>query len=485
MADTLKLSLTWPGIVTPETQEKTTLYHSVLTVQRGMILANGHDWDGRARHWIPANEHGVTMLHKMLNNEIYTDIYVSQAFFREPFRKVNFGDQKKTPANKSGVAFLTHCWVDLDIHNSVHSMLWRGLNDEEKAQFLASEIMLSGLPMPSLFVSSGRGAYLIWRLEKPLCNFSKKKSDKQGILTKKPCSIVEQINRHFISCLEHLNADTKCADASRILRVNNSRHNNGNLVHVLHDTKINYSLEELKSLLPYSTKQIHDYREKAKLAKEKYQKKSEEWASKANVIDLQAEREKRNAGFTKRKYAHSIIQDLRTLANLRWNGDVEDGYKDIFGHLIVSAIARYHKDPETLLSEAYKYADDLIHDELFESHNSTSVRMLREGKCYAYRSDTMRQLLNVTTYEAERLSVLCSSRQRVRRIKTAQRRRKGVQERSDYVAEKVEGSLKQAKPWDVLGISRATYFRKVKSGLIPQEWQETATIDDVRFVIAS
>lgn len=452
----------WNRCKIPTKADGSALWWSIMTTQDAVTYPDGTFWDGRKRVWIPANDVGKQHIGTLIRDNLYHAVYSSQALYFEP--KYKHGEHK-TPAGKSGVACLTHAWVDLDIYKIVPE--WSGLNYAEKSAYLVGEIMAKGLPMPSLFVSSGRGAYLLWMLKEPLWNVSKSRSGRR------PGTVIEAINKQFIRELEHLGADPKCADFSRILRVPGSSHMYayGSPVAVMHDTGISYSIAELKSCLPWNNEQVSAHK-KAKIERRKLIKKRA--LERAKVIDLRAERDKRNPGFTKRKYAHSIINDLRVLAGLRWDGNVPEGHRDIFGHLAVSAVARYHTDPETLLSETLKFAGDFIHDDDFESHNSTSVEMLKKGKCYAYRSDTMRQLLDVTTYEAESLSVLCSAKQKERSKKTTQRRKKGVQERSEYVSK----SISQARPWEALGISRATYYRNLKSSIAQEpnskEWQKTA-----------
>jgi hypothetical protein len=232
----------------------------------------------------------------------------------------------------------------------------------------------------------------------------------------------------------------------------------GAIVQTIWDSVLTYTTDDLKTcLMPWSAEQVRDYKaaKKARLSARKRRS--------APVIDLAAEREKRTAGFTQRKHAHRIIEDLRTLADLRWSGRVDEGYRDLFGHLIVSAIARYHKNPATLLNEARKYADDLIEDEDFESHNSTSVKLLESGKGYAYSIASMRKLLKVTPLESARLFVLSTDTEKEARRARAERARreaKGAVTRDRWLA---ENNASATQPWLAEGVSRRTWYRRQAS----------------------
>jgi hypothetical protein len=277
---------------------------------------------------------------------------------------------------------------------------------------------------------------------------------------RKPASVIEALNGQIQRKLAHIGADARCTEYGRILRVPGSKNwgAHGAIVQTIHDTGQTYSVSDLKaSLMPWTAEQVRDYKQakKARLSARKRRG--------APVVDIVAERDKRTAGFTQRKHAHRIIADLRTLADLRWNGRVEEGFRDLFGHLIVSAIARYHKNPSTLLAEARKYADDLIEDDDFESHNSTSVKLLENGKGYAYSIRAMRKLLKVTPLESARLFVLSSDAEKEARRARAERARreaKGAVARDIWLA---ENNTSRSKPWEALGVSRATYYRQIKA----------------------
>lgn len=435
----------WNGIEIPRKYDGTPLFWSILTVEDGREMPDGRWFHGKLRHWVEASPSGLERVQKMAENSQFKAVYFSQGLYWKPGKI----------AGKAGIACLPWCWVDIDAHNHVPG--WLSMSFDEQASLICGECMGAGLPLPSQVISSGRGVYAIWKLDKPLWNVSKRKSGR------KPASVIEALNGQIQRKLAHIGADARCVEYGRILRVPGSRNWGayGAIVQTIHDSGLTYTTDDLKTcLMPWSAEQVRDYKaaKKARLSARKRRG--------APVVDIVAERDKRTAGFTQRKHAHRIIEDLRTLADLRWSGRVDEGYRDLFGHLIVSAIARYHKDAATLLNEARKYADDLIEDDDFESHNSTSVKLLESGKGYAYSIATMRKLLKVTPYESDRLFVLSTEAEKEARRARAERARRaqaGAKDRATYDKQRAESGAKATRPWDALGISRATYYRQVKA----------------------
>ena len=432
----------WQGCEIPRKNDGTPLFWSILTVEDGREMPDGRWFHGKLRHWVEASPEGLSRVKKMAENSQFKAVYFSQGLYWKPGKI----------AGKAGIACLPWLWVDIDAHNHIDG--WSSMSFDEQAALICGEVMGAGLPLPSQIISSGRGAYAVWKLTEALWNVSRKKSGR------KPASVIEALNGQIQRKLAHIGADARCVEYGRILRVPGSRNYSayGAIVQTIHDTGLTYSVSDLKSaLMPWTAEQVRDYK-KAKKASSLARKRRV-----APVVDLAAEREKRVAGFTQRKHAHRIIEDLRTLADLRWNGRVDEGFRDLFGHLIVSAIARYHKTPGTLLDEARKYADDLIEDDDFESHNATSVKLLENGKGYAYSIASMRKLLKVTPAESARLFALSTDAEKAARQAKAKRVKRasgGAKDRASWLA---ENNVSATQPWLAEGVSRRTWYRRQAS----------------------
>lgn len=429
----------WNGIKIPTKSDGTALFWSILTVEDGRRMPDGQWFHGKRRRWVEASQEGLHEVQMLAADCEYQAVYFSQAYYWRP-AKIH---------GKAGVACLTHCWVDLDCQNYVTG--WADWGYEEKASFLCGEMMLAGLPLPSVIVSSGRGAYALWSLTEPLWNVSKRKS------SRKPASIIEALNGQIVRALAHIGADAKCAEYGRVLRVPNSKNwkANGACCEVIHDSGLTYSVSDLKaSVLPWSREQVLAHK-KAKRTPPPARKRSG-----ATVVDLAAEREKRVAGFTQRKHAHRIIEDLRKLSEIRWGGDVPEGWRDVIGHLATAAVARYHKNPGTLLDEVRRFTSDFLDDPDLEEHNSTSMKLLEQGRGYAYSIASMRRLLKVTPYESPHLFALSTEEEKEARRARAERARreaKGAVTRDKWLA---ENNTSATQPWLAEGVSRRTWYRR-------------------------
>ena len=84
---------------------------------------------------------------------------------------------------------------------------------------------------------------------------------------------------------------------------------------------------------------------------------------------------------------------------------------------------------------------------------------------YRFTNETIIELLQITPEEQRQLSTIWSDdvrREKNRKRKEAERRAAGVRPREEYLAEVKANSLKAQKPWEKLGMSRATWYRKGK-----------------------
>ena len=80
---------------------------------------------------------------------------------------------------------------------------------------------------------------------------------------------------------------------------------------------------------------------------------------------------------------------------------------------------------------------------------------------YTPKNDTLINLFQITPAEQQQLKTIISpdqARERDRLRKQKQRRAAGVQDRKTYES----NSISQQKPWEQLGISRRTWYRKGK-----------------------
>jgi hypothetical protein len=149
------------------------------------------------------------------------DFYVSNALYAS-----------KRSRQISNVKSLQVAWVDLDCYN-------QGIDPTpDFVEKLIARACFAGIPSPSHVVSSGRGLYLKWLLDKPV-----------------PDSLLpawNQVQRALSQLYVDLGADIKSTDAARVLRVVNTMNpkvaaagRHGGLVGVVWDGGQRHSFESL------------------------------------------------------------------------------------------------------------------------------------------------------------------------------------------------------------------------------------------------
>lgn len=448
----------------PQKSNGTALYWSVLTKQPGMRMDDGAYYHGARRHWVTADAVGLERIKRLQELPDLQDIYFSQSLYW----------QRGKRHDKSGIAVSPWCWVDLDAYNVIEG--WDGLQQEERLEILTEAVMSAGVPFPSLIVSSGRGAYMLWKLKDPVWNIGKGR--------KKPLRLVEAVNKALATALISVGSDVQCAEGNRVLRIPGSRNSKTySLCRVMHDSRLTYSMAELKKILPYTSDEVVKWKEKQRRKTIQFNQKRKEWQEEnekrkrkkeifdelGDVVSFEAVR-LRKPRFTRGGHALRILDDLRALARMRFEGEkVRKGWRDFYCHLAVSALASCTPEDQLLDTARSHLRDYIPHDYLakkFVGHNSTSVKLAKEGKSYAYKGNTMALLLNVSSDEEEHLKVIVSDETRGARRQVAKavgerarRRRNGAQERAAYEEE----SVSKAKPWEAKGISRATWYRREKS----------------------
>lgn len=449
----------------PEKRDQSELFWSVLTIEPSVKNDDGTEWHGKRRHWVPANADGLAEIARLQDNPDLRAIYFSQGLYFRPGKK----------HDKAGVKVLPWVWVDLDVYNALPA--WDDMTWEERTATLTEAVMSSGLPFPTLMISSGHGAYMIWKLKDPVWNVSKNGRNL-------PITVIEAVNERLVKRLSGLGADMKCTEGARVLRVPGSRHAfTGEHVKILHNSGLTYALSDLKAaVLPYSSAEVLAWKKAQAATTRAFNKQRKVWAAENaeraerkrraddpfnfNIVSLDAARARRG-GFSRRTHALKIISDLRTLAGIRWpdSCEAQKGYRDLFGHLAVSALAGCTR-PDELIEVARGHLSGLVPrgylmSKKFEADNAPSVRLAREDKRYAYSGKRMAELLNVTPAEEERLSVIVGAEVKKARevIRSRENRRQaGAVEREEYEA----GSLSKAKPWEAEGISRRTWYRRQK-----------------------
>ena len=221
------------------------------------------------------------------------DSFLSQAQFFRPTRRV---------------VHLWHinlCFVDLDVYKS--ALAGEDLN--HVVQVLRRYCGDEGVPLPSVVISSGRGLYAKWILERPL---------PQAALPR-----WNAVQEALLEKFEPFHADWKARSASQVLRlVQTVNTKSGERVRVLHVEEVDgeplrYDFERLsEAVLPWTRQELEALRTRRALKK----------AGQQELRLLRGGREG-PARFSARGLAWDRLQDLRTLQRLR-GGMVREGLRE-------------------------------------------------------------------------------------------------------------------------------------------------------------
>lgn len=135
--------------------------------------------------------------------------------------------------------------------------------------------------------------------------------------------------------------------------------------------------------------------------------------------------------------------------------------------------ASYVNDKRNLLAHSstlLKKAKQVANMSEEERKRNEEAGLHRKG-AYRYKTQTIIDRLGITSDDMRNfnLKVLIDKDEKRRRDRenTMQKRREaGTMERVEWLAETKANSQEGQKPWEAMGISRATYFNRKKNGLI-------------------
>ena len=400
-----------------------------------MLIATGENNDKKQ------DSYRLSLMPTVLSHLDHSrDTWLSQAEFIKPNRRV---------VNLARIGLL---FADLDTYREPWAA---GRSPDQLAAAVLYQCQEEGIPAPSLLVYSGRGLQAKWLLD--------------GTLPRAALPRWNACQRHLIDRLAGLGADPAAKDASRVLRLVNTVNSKSGevcrVVHVQHGPDgepIRYGFEYLaETLLPVARWDIEADR-KAR-------------ADRRQLKLLPGGKTSNLRGFSGRQLAWDRLEDLRRLAEIR--GGVSDGQRmtHLFwrlNFLLLSGATHsgqmYHEaaalarelDPQW----SYRSAELMTLYSKAKAHEA-GEKIEFNGKqlspLYTPKNDTLISLFGITDNEQNQLRTLVSrdvAKGRDRERHTARRRAAGAVERATYEA----NALSRQKPWEALGMSRASWYRAGK-----------------------
>lgn len=368
------------------------------------------------------------------------DTWLTQAEFIRPNRRV---------VNLARIGLL---FADLDTYR----MPWAaGRTPDALAQSVLYYCHEEGIPTPSMLVFSGRGIQAKWLLDNPV--------PRQALPRWNACQ------KFLIDRLASAGADVCAKDASRVLRlVETVNSKSGEICRVVHvengedGQPIRYNFEYLaEMLLPVARWEVEQQREKR--------------AERRQLKLLPGAKADNLRGFSGRQLAWHRLEDLRRLVTLR--GGVQEGERmqHLFWHLNFLLLSGA-TNSRGMYYEAKALAREL--DPHWQQNSKELMTLYSKAKAYEAgekiafggrkytplytpRNDTLINLFQITDQEQRELRTIISkdmAKERDRERQTARRRAAGAVDRETYESR----SLSRQKPWEALGMSRASWYRAGK-----------------------
>lgn len=147
------------------------------------------------------------------------DVYTSMNTFLTRHKKHDDNSGRKV----SNIKRLNALYLDLDCYKV-------GLSQDDVLEELEKRYFGTKIPIPTFVINSGRGLYLIWKI-----------NEDRNALPR-----WTSVQNYLFEQCKDFNADPKALDAARILRVPNSiNSNNGETVRIMRFNNVKYTLYEL------------------------------------------------------------------------------------------------------------------------------------------------------------------------------------------------------------------------------------------------
>lgn len=366
------------------------------------------------------------------------DTWISQGEFKGFNRRV-------VNLLRTGVVF-----ADLDTYRTP----FREYSPETLAWIVVQRCHDEGLPIPSIILFSGRGLQVKWFLSSPVPGRALPRWN--------------AVQKALGTALSDLGADPSARDASRVLRLAGTVNTkSGEFTRVIHvtgqpDSPLLHNFEELaEAVLPVAREQL---RKKAKPSLQLLQ-----GGHTGNLKTL-------NGG----QLAWDRLHDLRKLVQLR-GGSAPEGQRMTFLFWMLNFASlsgqihssQFWYESRTLAAEIAPEWPVRLEELSTLYHKAKSYndgQMVDFGgrkypQLYTPKNQHLIDLFGITDDEQQQLRTVITPtlarerrRDRDRKRDEARRRQAGAMERAVYESQ----SASKQRPWEALGMSRRTWYRKGK-----------------------
>lgn len=448
----------YPRIITNPGYEEARHYHS--SEDRGFVsilYATGETWkDKNGKPFRPKKQRSffISELEQYTNDfQGLEDVWVGQNEFRRPNRQL------------TNLLRLCTSFVDIDFYN-VPTLA--KLTPDQITQRVFSVLQNAQLPPPNIVVESGRGLQIKWTYKDTL-----------------PAQALPRwkaVQSHLVELLSHLGADDKSQDGSRVLRLAGTFHSfNRTIVQTLRcdPTPVDFN-QFADSVLPYTRAELAELRqERGEKIRQLREQEKRQKQKKPPRLMIVANNENQFGNLRPKGWGTmnwNRYQDLLKLCRMR--GKIQNGKRTmmltyLLNYMLLSGVTTHHTG---LRQEARAMIAEIDSDWEFDDSRLTTLLRKAEARdrgetvtfrdkewtpLYTPKKQTLIDYFAITPDEEREMLALISSAEKTRRAtqrKTEARRAKGVVSRDQYEAD----ALRKNKPWELLGMSRRTWYRRGK-----------------------
>ncbi|WP_157943453.1 hypothetical protein [Pseudomonas orientalis] len=398
---------------------------------------------------------------------------------------------------KTQCSHITCFFTDLDTYKTEY----KDMQPEAILELVLAECEKFHLPNPTLALFSGRGLQLKWLFDEPArANFSNIKQ-------------FEDAQHSLQVLLRKFGSDTAAKDLSRVFRLEGTLHTGAKTYtrnlplptcnrHTF--SKLHLLLTELVPAPPAA--RIKEKRvKKEKVKKIRIQKvkavkevaPEEEFARVKLSLAVNNTSKGNKASFQKKGLLSLNTQrylDLKRLYKMR--GNVTGmrmhflmwimNFKALAGQVDLNNFDEEAKKEAALLFEDGDYnLSELLSVLKKMKDQIAGEHVVFNGKfyvpLYTPKNSTLINIFQINEEEQSKMKTIIDDEERDERHRAREmqrRREKGAISREEYLG----NSVSKSKPWEALGISRPTYYRRVKAGLIVEDTNESS-VRQVRAVI--
>ena len=378
---------------------------------------------------------------------------------------------------------LNALYVDIDCYKV-------GYDKETVLYILEEEYFNNLIPCPTFVIDSGRGLYLIWKLQ----------NEDRNALPR-----WAKVQEHFVSLLKEFGADPACKDSARILRIPYSINTKSHTaVKIIRFCDVTYKISDIQN--EYS---ISLYQKKNKNGKKSYPYNTATEAMRRYAVDLALKLGAELPDFndflatqnwiakmrikkTETSYPHRedngmvrsdkicrILQgycdDIITLFSMREGADCKREIALFLYRLFTYDIT---EDRELALKKTLAFNASLscpFPEDYVIRATQSAERKIDKGDTYHYKCQTIIDILEITNEEMQNLVYLVNDKRRKERKKDNNRRayinkitaegkitkKEAKENRRKQIIVYLEEGKTAKEVMTLLNISRATYYREL------------------------